>query len=174
MKKDLDLEIGDLVVYPSYGVGEIEKFDKYDIDGLDQDFILINFKQDKMKLRIPRDKASSSGLRKLSNKNRLSKALDVLGEKPAVKKDMWIKRAKEYEKNKNVDLTISAARPPIFWKEKNIVKEQIQKWNLKDLKKLMYEINKIELEIKKNISNSLNLINDFILEISNYKTSNKI
>jgi len=101
MKKDLDLEIGDLVVYPSYGVGEIEKFDKYDIDGLDQDFILINFKQDKMKLRIPKDKASSSGLRKLSNKNRLSKALDVLGEKPAIKKDMWIKRAKEYEKNIN-------------------------------------------------------------------------
>ena len=98
MKKDLDLEIGDLVVYPSYGVGEIEKFDKYDIDGSDQDFILINFKQDKMKLRIPREKASSSGLRKLSNKNRLSKALDVLVEKPAVKKDMWIKRAKEYEK----------------------------------------------------------------------------
>ena len=101
MKKDLDLEIGDLVVYPSYGVGEIEKFDKYDIDGSDQDFILINFKQDKMKLRIPREKASSSGLRKLSNKNRLSKALDVLVEKPAVKKDMWIKRAKEYEKNIN-------------------------------------------------------------------------
>ena len=74
---------------------------KYDIDGSDQDFILINFKQDKMKLRIPREKASSSGLRKLSNKNRLSKALDVLVEKPAVKKDMWIKRAKEYEKNIN-------------------------------------------------------------------------
>ena len=54
-----------------------------------------------MKLRIPKDKASSSGLRKLSNKNRLSKALHVLNEKPAVKKDMWIKRAKEYEKNIN-------------------------------------------------------------------------
>jgi CarD family transcriptional regulator len=101
MKKDLDLEIGDLVVYPTYGVGEIEKFDTYDIDGSNQDFILINFKQDKMKLRIPKEKASSSGLRKLSNKNRLSKALDVLAEKPAVKKDMWIKRAKEYEKNIN-------------------------------------------------------------------------
>ena len=91
MTKDLDLEIGDLVVYPTYGVGEIEKFDTYDIDGLDQDFILINFKQDKMKLRIPKEKAASSGLRKLSNKNRLSKALDVLIEKPAIKKDMWIK-----------------------------------------------------------------------------------
>ena len=62
----------------------------------------------------------------------------------------------------------------IFWKEKNIIKEQIQIWNLKDLKKLMYKINKIELQTKKNISNSLNFINDFILEISNYKTSNKI
>ena len=104
MKKknlDLGLDIGDMVVYPTYGVGEIEKFDSYDIDGLEQDFILINFKQDKMKLRIPKEKASSSGLRKLSNKNRLSKALDILVEKPAVKKDMWIKRAKEYEKNIN-------------------------------------------------------------------------
>ena len=109
MKKDLDLEIGDLVVYPSYGVGEIEKFDKYDIDGLDQDFILINFKQDKMKLRIPREKASSSGLRKLSNKNRLSKALDVLKQKPTLKKDMWIKRAKEYEKNINSGDPVSIA-----------------------------------------------------------------
>ena len=51
-----------------------------------------------MKLRIPKIKAASSGLRKLSNKNRLSKALEVLAEQPSVKKDMWIKRAKEYEK----------------------------------------------------------------------------
>ena len=100
-KKVLELDIGDLVVYPTYGVGEIENFDSYDIDGSKQDFILINFKQDKMKLRIPKEKASSSGLRKLSNKNRLSRALDVLAEKPSVKKDMWIKRAKEYEKNIN-------------------------------------------------------------------------
>ena len=88
MKKsdELSLEIGDLVVYPIYGVGEIENFDTYNIDGSSQDFILINFKQDKMKLRIPKEKASNSGLRKLSNKNRLSKALEVLAENPAVKK----------------------------------------------------------------------------------------
>jgi CarD family transcriptional regulator len=98
---EISLEVGDLVVYPIYGVGEIENFDSYNIDGSQQDFILINFKQDKMKLRIPKDKASNSGLRKLSNKNRLSKALEVLAEKPSIKKDMWIKRAKEYEKNIN-------------------------------------------------------------------------
>ena len=66
MKKsnDLSLEIGDLVVYPIYGVGEIENFDTYDIDGARQDFILINFKQDKMKLRIPKEKASNSWFEK--------------------------------------------------------------------------------------------------------------
>ena len=55
-KKDLELDIGDLVVYPTYGVGEIENFDTYDVDGSMQDFILINFKQDKMKLRILKKK----------------------------------------------------------------------------------------------------------------------
>ena len=52
-------------------------------------------------IKNSKEKASNSGLRKLSNKNRLSKALEVLAENPAVKKDMWIKRAKEYEKNIN-------------------------------------------------------------------------
>ena len=98
---DLNLEVGDLVVYPTYGVGEIEEFDTHNIDGNDHNFVLINFKQDKMKLRIPMDKTADSGLRKLSNKKRLSKALEVLGKIPNLKKDMWIKRAKEYEKNIN-------------------------------------------------------------------------
>ena len=98
---DLNLEIGDLVVYPTYGVGQIEEFDTHHIDGTDHDFVLINFKQDKMKLRIPMNKTANSGLRKLSNKNRLSKALEVLKEDPNLKKDMWIKRAKEYEKSIN-------------------------------------------------------------------------
>ncbi len=104
MKKDvpdLNLEIGDLVVYPTYGVGQIEEFDTHHIDGTNHDFVLINFKQDKMKLRIPMNKTANSGLRKLSNKNRLSKALEVLKEDPNLKKDMWIKRAKEYEKSIN-------------------------------------------------------------------------
>ena len=117
MKKEseLHLEVGDLVVYPIYGVGEVENFDKYEIDGNPQDFILINFKQDKMKLRIPKIKAASSGLRKLSNKNRLSKALDVLAEQPSVKKDMWIKRAKEYEKNINSGDPAGGSNQQISW-----------------------------------------------------------
>ena len=71
-----------------------------------------------------------------------------------------------FESNKNIDLTISSAKPPIFWKEKEITKQQIYKWKPKNIKKLIYELSETELRIKKNINNSINLITDFILSQS--------
>jgi DNA polymerase-3 subunit delta len=70
---------------------------------------------------------------------------------------------KAFETNKNIDLTISSAKPPIFWKEKEITKQQILKWNSKNIKQLIYSLSETELQIKKNINNSINLITDFIL-----------
>ena len=75
----------------------------------------------------------------------------------------------EYEKNKNIDLTISTAKPPIFWKEKETTKRQIQNWKPQKLKILIYKINELELIIKKNFNNSLNLITDFLLAQSSSK-----
>ena len=72
--------------------------------------------------------------------------------------------AQEYKLNKNIDQTISKARPPIFWKDKEITKEQIYKWTPENLKELIYELSELELLVKKNISNSVNLITDFILK----------
>ena len=83
-----------------------------------------------------------------------------------------LKLSLDYEKNKNIDLTISASRPPIFWKDKEITKQQILKWKPKDLKELIYKLNNIELAIKKNLNNSLNLITDFLLEQSSLRTNN--
>ena len=80
--------------------------------------------------------------------------------------------SKTYETNKNIDLTISLAKPPIFWKEKEITKQQIQKWKPKNIKNLIYALSEIELKIKKNINNSINLITDFILLQSSSPTSN--
>ena len=71
-----------------------------------------------------------------------------------------------FEINKNIDLTISSAKPPIFWKDKEIIKQQIYKWKPKNIKKLIYLLSETELQIKKNISNSINLITDFILSQS--------
>ena len=61
----------------------------------------------------------------------------------------------EFEKNKDLDKTITSARPPIFWKDKEIVKIQLNKWKPNKIKELIYHLNDIELQIKKNFNNSI-------------------
>ncbi len=72
-----------------------------------------------------------------------------------------------YQSNKNIEATINNAKPPIFWKEKNVVKDQINLWSAEKLKNLIIEINDIEYQIKKNSFNSINFTTNFLLEKSN-------
>jgi DNA polymerase-3 subunit delta len=83
-----------------------------------------------------------------------------------------LKLSNEFQSNKNIDLTISSAKPPIFWKDKEITKQQIYKWTPENIKKLIYRLNEIELLVKKNLNNSINLITDFILDQSSLNTNN--
>ena len=78
----------------------------------------------------------------------------------------------EYEKNNNLDKTITSARPPIFWKDKEIVKIQLNKWKPNKIKELIYHLNDIELQIKKNFNNSILIITNFILEKSSPEANN--
>ncbi len=80
--------------------------------------------------------------------------------------------SKEFKKNNNIDETILSAKPPIFWKDKEIVKQQIFKWSPENTKKLIYDLLEIELLVKKNINNSINLITDFILQKASIEISN--
>ncbi len=73
----------------------------------------------------------------------------------------------ENKNKKNLDETISSFRPPIFWKDKEIVKQQINNWPLKNVEDLIYNIGEIELLIKKNSTNSLDILSDFIITQSN-------
>ncbi len=68
-----------------------------------------------------------------------------------------------YKKNENLDDVISKTKPPIFWKDKEIVKRQANIWKLKELKTKMYQINGVETLVKSNSQNSLNLVSDFIV-----------
>ena len=83
-----------------------------------------------------------------------------------------LKLSETFQQNKNIELTISSAKPTIFWKDKEITKQQLYKWHPEDVKILIYKLSEIELLIKKNLNNSINLILNFILEITNQKTSN--
>ena len=68
-----------------------------------------------------------------------------------------------YESIKNIEDVISSTKPPIFWKEKETIKKQAISWKINDLKSKIYKINEIELLIKNNSKNSLNLVSDFIV-----------
>ena len=63
----------------------------------------------------------------------------------------------------NVDLTISSFKPPIFWKEKDVVKTQIKSWSKDEVKRIIYKLNDIEVLVKKNSNNSLNFVSDFVI-----------
>ena len=83
-----------------------------------------------------------------------------------------LKLATQLERNNDINKTINSAKPPIFWKDKEIVKIQLSKWKLKEVKKLIESINDIELEIKKNYKNSLFITTNFILEKSSSDINN--
>ena len=83
-----------------------------------------------------------------------------------------LKLSEEYEINKNINLTISSAKPPIFWKDKEITKQQLQRWSNASIKKLIYNLNDLELVLKKNLNSSINFIIDFILSQFAKKTNN--
>ena len=68
-----------------------------------------------------------------------------------------------YKEDKNLDQVISNAKPPIFWKDKEIVKIQAKNWELDDLKHKIYGINEVETLVKINSKNSINLVSDFMM-----------
>ena len=75
-----------------------------------------------------------------------------------------LKLFQEIKISNNIDSAISSTKPPIFWKDKQIVKDQINKWSHKNIELLIFRINEIELLIKKNSSISLSVLSDFIIE----------
>ena len=83
-----------------------------------------------------------------------------------------LKLAIDLEENKDINKTINSAKPPIFWKDKEIVKVQLNKWKPDKIKELIKNINNVELEIKKNYNNSIFIITNFILEKSRSEINN--
>lgn len=93
----LDFTAGDFVVYPAHGVGLVEGVETTQIAGMEITLYTICFEKDRMRLKLPVSKVKSSGLRKLSSKDRLKDALGTLQGRSQVKRVMWSRRAQEYE-----------------------------------------------------------------------------
>ncbi len=81
-----------------------------------------------------------------------------------IKAKTIMRLSENFYKNKNINQTITEAKPPIFWKNKDIVKQQILNWDTNKIKEFIFDLNKIELSIKKNTYNSEKIVMNFILE----------
>ena len=88
---------GDFVVYPTHGVGRVEKIKTEEIAGQKLELIHITFEENRMTLRVPVPKARSAGLRKLATRKMFDEELAVLKGRARIKRTMWSRRAQEYE-----------------------------------------------------------------------------
>jgi CarD family transcriptional regulator len=88
---------GDHVVYPTHGVGKVERIVVEEIAGHSLELIHITFEENRMTLRVPVAKARSAGLRKLASRKMFDEALAVLRGRARIKRTMWSRRAQEYE-----------------------------------------------------------------------------
>jgi len=109
MAKAPTYKAGDFVVYPTHGVGKVTGVEKLEIAGQKLDLVIITFERDRMTLRVPLNKAPTSGLRKLSSRKIMDDAMTTLKGRARIKRTMWSRRAQEYEAKINSGDPISIA-----------------------------------------------------------------
>ena len=88
---------GEFIVYPAHGVGQITSIDEQEVAGHKLELFVIDFQKDKMRLKVPVAKATSIGMRKLSEEDYVERALKVVQGRARVKRTMWSRRAQEYD-----------------------------------------------------------------------------
>jgi len=109
LAKKLEFKSGDFVVYPTHGVGRIQKVDQQEVAGLNLELFVIAFEKDKMILRVPTLKAKAVGMRKLSSPDVVATALNTLKGRARIKRSMWSRRAQEYHAKINSGDLVSIA-----------------------------------------------------------------
>lgn len=87
---------GDHVVYPTHGVGQVQGIETTEAAGYSLQVIVVTFEENRMTLRVPVNKAASSGLRKLATGSSMTEALNTLKGRARIKRTMWSRRAQEY------------------------------------------------------------------------------
>ncbi len=97
------------VVYPTHGVGKVTGIEREEISGVKLKLLVVYFEHEKMTLRVPVQKTSTVGMRKLSTPKKMASAIATLKGRSRVKRTMWSRRAQEYEAKLNSGDPISVA-----------------------------------------------------------------
>ena len=97
IKKNNELKIGEIVVYPKHGVGEVIKIESMEVSSIKNKYYVIKMEQAKLMIRVPLDKKDYVGLRKVSSKKVINEVFNALKLKPKIRRIMWSRRAQEYD-----------------------------------------------------------------------------
>jgi CarD family transcriptional regulator len=133
-----EFKAGDHVVYPTHGVGQVQGIEEMPVAGMSLKVIIVTFEENRMTLRVPVNKASSSGLRKLASQDLIKEALEILRGRARIKRTMWSRRAQEYEQKINSgdplaiaevvrDLHRNAGQPDQSFSERQIYEQALER-----------------------------------------------
>lgn len=109
MSDEIVFKVGDRVVYPAHGVGEITAEETQIIGGMELKVFVISLFKEKMTLRVPVKRAQVAGLRQLCSKGIIQQMISTLQARPKTSKGMWSRRAQEYEGKINSGDVLSIA-----------------------------------------------------------------
>src|SRR3954453_21981953 len=104
-----EFEIGEFIVYPAHGVGQVAAIDEQTIAGSKLECFVINFAKDRMTLRVPTGKIASIGMRKLAESALVSRALETLQGRARIRNTSWSRWAQEHSGKINSGDIISIA-----------------------------------------------------------------
>ena len=154
-------EVGDWLIYPKHGLGKAIDYEEQTFLKKKIEFLVIFFEQERMTLRIPIDKMSELGIRSISEKDEMKKALSTLKGKARVRKTMWAKREKDYKDklNKGDPISIAEVLRDLYRgegdPEQSYSERQLYEMALDRFARELVAVNEIEVEeaIKKTEEN---------------------
>jgi CarD family transcriptional regulator len=95
--KKINFKVGELVVYPAHGVGRITNIEEQEIAGIKLELYIVDFEKEKLRLKVPTNRAEQKGMRHLADRSLIEQAMKVIRGRARIKRTMWSRRAQEYD-----------------------------------------------------------------------------
>ncbi len=90
-------KVGELIVYPAHGVGKITNIEEQEIAGAKLELYIVDFEKEKLRLKVPTNRAEQKGMRHLADRSVIEQAMKVIRGRARIKRVMWSRRAQEYD-----------------------------------------------------------------------------
>jgi CarD family transcriptional regulator len=107
--KKMSFKVGELVVYPAHGVGKITSIEEQEIAGARLELYIVDFEKEKLRLKVPTNRAEQKGMRHLADRSMIEQAMKVIRGRARIKRVMWSRRAQEYDAKINSGDMIAVA-----------------------------------------------------------------